>query len=102
MMGYGIRVECTKFGSTGSYPLEFHQFIILMGERGRTRGKRGSDWGSDGGVELGGAGLGGVGLGVGLGGRTWWLVKFPKFHFDLLTCHQMWTSSIQRVLVWAK
>ena len=49
------------------------------------------------GVGLGGNRVGlGVGLGIGFGGRTGgvqtggrtrWLVKFPKFHFDLLTYH---------------
>ena len=104
-MGYGIRVECIKFGSTRSYPLEFHQFIILKGEQGQTRGKRGSDLEGRTGIGLGvglGVGLGGRTKGRTRGGRTRWLVKFPKFHFDLLTCHLMWTSSIQRVLVWVK
>ena len=87
--------------------------------RGRTGGVRlgiglGSDWGSDWGIGLGGLDwggrtgdrTGGSDKGVGLGGSDWgwirWLVKFPKFHFDLLTCHPTWTSSIQRVLVWVK
>ena len=65
---------------------------------GRTRGGRTRE------VELG-VRLG-VGLGVRLGGSDWdrtrWLVKFPKFHFDLLTCHPTWTSFIQRILVWGK
>ena len=71
---------------------------------GRTGGGR--IGGRTGGGRIGGRTGGsnwGVGLGVGLGGLDWgrirWLVKFPKFHFDLLTCHPTWTSSIQCVLV---
>ena len=69
-----------------------------MGERGRTGVGLGVGLGGwTGGVELGGVGLGGSDW-----GRIRWLVKFPKFHFDLLTYHLTWTSSIQRVLVWVK
>ena len=63
-------------------PLEFHQFIILMGERGRTGvglgvglgGRTGVglgevDWGSD--WESNWRSDGGVGLGVGLEGSDW-------------------------------
>ena len=55
--------------------------LILIGERGRTRGKQKSDWGRTRG-QTGGSNWGGR-----TRGRTRWLVKFPKFHFDLLTCH---------------
>ena len=83
-----------------------------MGEWGRTRGKQGSDWNRTGGrTGGGGQGIGlGIGLEVRLGvrlegsdwGQTTWLVKFPKFHFDLLTCHPTWTLFIQHILVWVK